>query len=161
MPMSIDELRELRIQLKISQTEISKILNCNPCTISYYESHTYGISDEKAQKYQNYLTDVIDGKIKPQHDWRVGKTGGIPSWLKRGSESVTIKEAKISRLVRRNLGISQCEVAPLAQISVSSLKNKELGQQKMFKTEYEALMSFYKQEKLKRIFGKNYKEKAQ
>ena len=64
--MDIKELRELRLQLGISMSKASKWLQVSACSIKNWESGRIQPTSDFLFNYEQFIQDVIDGKIKIQ-----------------------------------------------------------------------------------------------
>ena len=144
--VTIKKLRELRIKLGIPQKEVTKYVPVSTCFLSKLE--TGKISSENCQhilkEYQQFLKDVVDGKITP-------KTSAHVEWEYRKYASP--KEVLELIAVRQNLGLSLEDAANLTRRPVEFIKNVEDLSTSTFKKDCEYLKWHYRQEKLKRIFG--------
>ncbi|MBR2207916.1 MAG: helix-turn-helix domain-containing protein [Synergistaceae bacterium] len=153
--MSIEELRDLRIELGISQREVGKALHYSDSRIAVFELKRDKIPENVLLAYEDFITDCIDERRK----YTKSKTKRIPRISE--NEKCSKKQVIEIRGIRERLRISQRKVAPILGLSQPGFMYKERGENFMRISEYEALKKFYKQEKLKQIFGKNYKEKKQ
>ena len=78
MSMDIKDLKELRVQLGITLTEASKWLKVAAGTISYWELEKYKPTSDSLFNYEQFIQDVIDGKIKVKTSHLAGnKVGSI------------------------------------------------------------------------------------
>ena len=71
--MDIKELRELRIQLGLTMKETGKWLNVSESSIEYWEVGRTKPSSANLFNYEQFLQDVIDGKIKPKISNNAGR----------------------------------------------------------------------------------------
>lgn len=155
MTMTIDELKKLRIWLGITQEEVGKRLSYDVTTIGDYELKQRKISKVTLSAYEDFLTKCAKGEIeyKKSVHHRLGNNTRTPENLCCSKEQVIFM-----RRIRESLGISLNSACKAIGKKITALTNKECGKVPMLITEFEALMKYYKQEKLKRIFGRNYKE---
>lgn len=106
------------------------------------------------QDYENFLTAVIDGKIDVPRSVMAGKKAGR-------THEPTVSRKKITELkaIREKLCLTGAIVARHVYLGASTVYSKELFYSPTSQEEYDRFMKYYKQVKLQRIFGANYKEK--
>ena len=141
MSMDIKDLKELRIQLGITQNELSKHLKVSRSSIGFWETGIVKISSANLFNYEQFLQDVIDGKIKPRISQNAGR-----NFLKE-SEQRALAEAQVTiadvlpklpgetdikdlRELRIQLGISYAEAAKWLKVSSSLICGWEKGHNK-------------------------------
>ncbi len=148
--MTIKDLRDLRLQLKISQKEAGKSLNYSTETINAIETGRYkpNVNVNFLLAYENFLTDVMNGKRD------------APRKRYRSMENPVSRE-KVAELrtLRKKLKIKLKDAALHINKHAMTLSGKELGCCNMSQEEYDTLMKFYKSVKNAADFGANYKGK--
>ena len=155
MAMTGKELRDLRNQLNIPLRVIAQIIPYSISRISLFESgFSDSIKEDFVQKYEQFLADCIDGKVNLKKYQRKRKVRDrIPECL-----ACSVEQVEKVRVIRKKLKISKTKAAHIIGVTLIPYSCKEERSVKMRTTEYEALMKFFKEEKLKQTFGNNYKE---
>ncbi len=156
MGMSIEELRELRIQLKISQREVAKALYYSNSYFSAKEIGKGKADTNFLHRYEKFLTDVIDGKIEVKRSLYTGINSAEYNTIKNPVPREKVAELKT---IRKKLKLILRVVASQINMPKATYSGKENGKFPTSQEEYDRFMKYYKQVKLQRIFGANYKEK--
>lgn len=154
-PYMIKDLQNIRKSLHITLQEAANYLGVSKALIGHYETGRRAVTDDFMDRYYTYLQGCKEGRISyTQSIYKLGP--GRKKWY-RPDFIVDSKDVQTLCRIRQLLGISQKDASRVVQISQQNLSKKEYGIRPMLKSEYEALMKYYRAEKLKRIFGKNYK----
>ena len=177
MSMDIKDLKELRIQLGITLREAAKWLKVSDASIGFWERGKIKPASDVLFNYEQFLQDVIDGKIKPQISPNAGRNFQEESRQRALAEpQFTIADAfselptetniKELRELRSRFRISYSEAAKWLKISRAILKNYETGRTKPsinFLVKYKQFLQDVADGKIKpessRNAGRNYKEK--
>ena len=157
--LTMADLRRKRIELKMSAYVAAQYLGVSQPTLSNYERGDHRCPMHIFELYREYLEGCANETIyyrKSRYD-----NLGSPAAKKYLDEMcISIDMARNTRNIRKALHIKVQQILSLGILSMSgsSLRKKEVGEHPMLKTEYNALMRFYRQEKLKRTFGSHYRE---
>lgn len=149
MLLTIKALRTLRIRLEISQKTVAYKLHLAPTTISCYEIGFLKIPPQRHHEYEKFLFDLLNEKISAQRK----KKKFYPSLNPR--DCVSRECAMKSKAIRLAANVSLNRASKVINKRAHCLRQKEIGKVRMLKTEHDALIAFYKSEKLKNIFGRN------
>ena len=134
MAMTIQELRDLRIQLNISQKEVGKALHYTTCGISAIENGKCNTDVNFLLAYEDFLADVMNGKRDVPRKARF-----IPNPVSRE------KVAEL-RTLREKLKITQKAAAQYINKTSAALRAKENGRCNMSQEEYDTLKAVYEEE---------------
>lgn len=149
MLLTMKALRTLRIRLEISQKTVAYKMHLSNTTISSYEIGLYKIPDTRHAEYEKFLFDLLNEKISAQR-----KKKNFHPTLK-SCDCVSKECAMKSKAIRLAANISLRRACEVINKTYGALRAKENGKVRMLKTEHDALIAFYKSEKLKKIFGRN------
>ena len=97
MSMDIKDLKELRIQLNISLREAAKWLKVSNGTIGTYERGQFQPSSDFLFNYEQFLQDVIDGKIKVKTSKNAGRI---------------FKKEKMTRILEEETQVTIADILP-------------------------------------------------
>ena len=150
MNMSIDELKDLRVQLNVGTEDVAKYLGITRGAIGHWGKHRYIPSESMLEKYEKFLQDVIDGKIKAEH---TAQRGYSPK-----GNTVSRERVQLLKRVRKKLCLTLPIVARHVPLSASTICDKENYYLPTSEEQYKVFMAYYKEVKLQRIFGANYKK---
>ena len=148
-------LRQKRQCLQISLVEIQKRTGINPTCLSRIENGIQKITPEMSKRIgiiTNFLNDCYNGKINYQisEQANVCKDNRVVLKEKYG---VSSKEVFEIREIRESLNLSQQDVADAIGVSDTAIYDKEIQRRPLWRSEYKEIMEYFRQEKLKRIFG--------
>ena len=143
--IKIKELRELRVQLGISERTAAEYLGVRSfSSISAWENGTYRIPSEKLQAYELFIQSVIDGKLN------------MPRCV--ASSPVSHERMAQLRSIRQALCLTLAIVARHVPFAESTISLKEKHVCPTSEKDYALFIAYYKKVKLQRIFGRNYKD---
>lgn len=147
--LTMADLHRKRIELNMSRRVAAKYLGISHGLLYKYERENLA-PQHIFEYYRNYLENCANGKIYYRH---------IKVFSPRNIINPVPKKNLLQiRAIRRSLKIRQKIAARVIDASATILSNRERGRTGMLQSEYDALMKFYRQEKLKRIFGSHYRE---
>ena len=152
---SMQELRELRVSLGITQEYAANILNISKDTLARAENGKNLILLSTQRKYDEFLSDCSNGKcLYP-------KTRGCRLYSKRrvfSTNRIHTDDTKKLFDAFRLLNLRSCDVTEVLNVNKNTFRNWEKGRQSMPKEIYDKLKAYIKAEKLRRIFGKTNQE---
>ena len=158
MSMDIKELKELRIQLGLTQRTVAAHLGYKSDTpIFEWENGRRNPSPTMLQAYELFIQDVIDGKLNPP---RSDKAGIIGACCSKTPNPVSRERMAQLKAVRQKLCLTLSIVARHVPFADSTIGLKEKCYHPTDEKDYTLFMAYYKEVKLKRIFGANYREEA-
>lgn len=147
MILSIKMLRNLRIQLGISRKVIAWRLLVSISTVRNYELGYSKMPFSYHKEYESFLLKVLSEEINPPRNRRFFYEHLNPS------DCVSHETAKSTKLIRLAAKVNTSSAGAVIGKSHAAIIQKERGYSRMLKSEYEALLNFYKAEKIKKIFG--------
>ena len=155
--LTMADLRKKRIELNMSSRTAAQYLGIDFSTLCKYEREN-SAPQHFFECYRDYIEGCSNGKIYFQQSANKSLVGAVNYKRQKNVRLVSLKQISQLRVIRCSLRIKQIIACKVLNKSHQALSFKETGRYPMLQTEYDALMKFYRQEKLKRIFGANYRE---
>ena len=155
----IADLLIKRLKLKISLREVQKHTGLNASTLSKIERGKKILSQRQILTLKQFYDDCEAGRINYQQTKsHVGSTyNSVKKQKRQKKREVSSQKINEMREIRKKLNLSQYDVADAVGISQMSVSDKERQKMPLRKNEYEKIMNFFKQEKLRQIFGEKRK----
>ena len=154
--LTMADLRKKRIELNMASTTAAQYLGVDYGVLCRYERRN-DAPYSFINSYNEYLKNCENGLILYKKG-KQGKNGVGSNGRLLIHNAVSYEKVKRISKIRKSMKIFCKHAASVINISSTSYSDKERGQTGMSQTEYTVLMKFYRQEKLKRIFGSHYKE---
>ena len=152
----ITDLLKKRLELKISLREVQKHTGLNASTLSKIERGKKTLSKQQILALEQFYDDCEAGRINYQQKDNVCSTVyNSVRRRKQRQKKQEVSSQKISdmRKIREKLNLTLKDVGAVIELSRYAASERELGIVPLSKNEYKKIMDFFKQEKLKRIFG--------
>lgn len=162
--MTMQELRNARVNIGMTQSFAAGMLACSPWQLCSYETEQLTPPELLHIRY-NILIDRASNGVLPYPKSKSHINAVRACMERRKRKSTPKKDVEKIHAVRLALNIKQGDLARAIEISASSLSNYEnftnYGLPAMPLSIYKKIVSVLREEKLKRIFGRNYRAKSQ
>lgn len=162
--LSPQDIRAIRLGLGMTQEHLASVVGLRREKLSAWElgklreRDPYPPTTQQCEAITAYLKLCLENEVLYPKAQKNEKT--ILGSMNRNTRKIVSKEkANETRKLRLSLGLSFKQVKELTGFSPTMLHDNETGRHNMSQETYDALMKAYRSEKLKRIFGKNYKDK--
>ncbi|MBR0253604.1 MAG: hypothetical protein IJQ99_09580 [Synergistaceae bacterium] len=155
----IADLVKKRLELKMPLREVQKHTGLNISDLSLIERGKKILSQRQILTLKQFYDDCEAGRINYQQTKsHVGSTYNSVKKQKRQKKR-EVSSQKISEMIkiRKKLQLTQYDVADAVGIKQQIVSKKELEISPLLKNEYKKMMNFFKQEKLRQIFGEKKK----
>ena len=155
----IADLVKKRLELKMPLREVQKHTGLNISDLSLIERGKKILSQRQILTLKQFYNDCEAGRINYQQiKSHVGSTYNSVKKQKRQKKQ-EVSSQKISEMIkiRKKLQLTQYDVADAVGIKQQIVSKKELEISPLLKNEYKKMMNFFKQEKLRQIFGEKKK----
>lgn len=139
-------LHKVRLKLGIILSEIQRQTGVNPCKVSKWEHGKGVLTDDELSRIYEFLKNCVEGKT----DFKISKHAGNNKLNEEHTVDI-YAPLKIIK-VRQRLNISNEEISRAAGVPEDIMKLKLLCECPFWEHEYKAIMAYFKNVKLKRIF---------
>ena len=151
-----------RLELKISLREVQKHIGfLSKEKISLLERRKKTLPQRQILALKQFYNDCEAGRINYQRSENVCSSSQYipitPRRQRQKKQEISSQKINEMREIRKKLNLSQYDVADAVGISQMSVSDKERQKMPLRKNEYEKIMNFFKQEKLRQIFGEKKK----
>ena len=148
-PLSFHDLKLLRIELGISQSDAAKFLHVSRSHFAHAENGDSHLHQKLLERYRLFIHNCIHGFI---HFHRTSDNVITCNPSDRDAY-VSKDKARNTKVIREHLGLSIREVAEFLGISCTSVYDHEIGRRSMKADDYEKLMKFFADVKRHKVFG--------
>ena len=150
-PFSFHDLKLLRIELGISQSDAAKFLNVSRSHFAHAENGDSHLNHKLLEQYRLFIHNCIHGLIHFQPS--LSSRNVLLCNPNNRDAYVSKDKAMNTKVIREHLGLSIREVAEFLGISSTSVYDHEIGRRSMKADDYEKLMKFFADVKRHKVFG--------